>query len=254
MIRIESLSLQRDGQTILSGIEAAIPTTGVTALIGPNGAGKSTLLHGLAGLIAPAAGRVVVDGIDIAAARPAVRARHVALLTQNPSLVPRLTVRDLVGFGRWPHHRGRPRAEDHRMVDQAMTEFDLIALADRSMDTLSGGQRQRAHVAMAYAQATPWMLLDEPLSALDPRYARDIMERLRRLSRPGAGAGRGIVIVLHDLGMAARHADWVLSLRDGRLMRCGPRAEVMTTAGLSDLFDTGLAVEELHGQPVILPV
>lgn len=139
------------------------------------------------------------------------------------------------------------------MVDQALTEFDLIALADRSMDTLSGGQRQRAHVAMAYAQATPWMLLDEPLSALDPRYARDIMERLHRLSRPGEGA-RGVVIVLHDLGMAARYADWVVTLRDGRLVRSGPRPEVMTTEALSALFETGLAVDECRGRPVVLPV
>ena len=168
-------------------------------------------------------------------------------------IVPRLTVSDLVGFGRWPHHRGRPGPHDRDLVQAALTEFDLQELAGRSIDSLSGGQRQRAYVAMAYAQATPWMLLDEPLSALDPRYARDIMDRLWSLSRPGPDA-RGVVIVLHDLGMAARYADWVLSLRDGQLVRSGPRAEVMTSRDLSDLFDTSLAVEECRGHPVVVAV
>lgn len=253
MIRIEDLSIDRDGQPVLHGMTAHIPATGLTALIGPNGAGKSTLLHAMAGLMPARAGRVVVDGRDIAAARPAERAHSVALLTQNPAIVPRLSVRDLVGFGRWPHHRGRPRPRDRELVEDALRVFDLSGLASRSLDSLSGGQRQRAYVAMAHAQATPWMLLDEPLSALDPRYARDIMERLLALSRPGE-SGRGIVIVLHDLGMAARYADWVVSLRDGRLVRSGPRAEVMTTAALSELFETGLAVEDCRGHPVVVPV
>lgn len=253
MIHLEDLCIDRDGRSVLRGLQARIPRTGLTALIGPNGAGKSTLLHAMAGLLPPAQGRVMVGDTDIAAARPQHRAHLVALLTQSPMIVPRLTVSDLVGFGRWPHHRGRPGPHDRDLVQAALTEFDLQELAGRSIDSLSGGQRQRTYVAMAYAQATPWMLLDEPLSALDPRYARDIMDRLWSLSRPGPDA-RGVVIVLHDLGMAARYADWVLSLRDGLLVSSGPRAEVMTSRDLSDLFDTSLAVEECRGHPVVVAV
>ena len=239
----------RHGAAVLQDITAQIPGPGLTAVIGPNGAGKSSLLHCMAGLLAADAGRLRVDGIDIAAARPADRARIVALLTQTTPSLPRLTVAELVGFGRWPHHRGRPTAQDHAVVDAALDEFDLRALAQRRLDTLSGGQRQRAYVAMAHAQATPWMFLDEPLAALDPKFARDIMQRLHALSRPGAG--RGIVVVLHDLAMAARHADWVVALKAGRLVASAPVAEVMTDAGLSDLFDTDIRVAELQGRPVV---
>lgn len=253
MIRIKGLDLLRDGQQVLQGVTGEIPASGLTAVIGPNGAGKSTLLHCLAGLLTPAAGGVTVDGDDIAALKPAARAQKVALLTQTPAIVPRLSVQELVGFGRWPHHRGRPRQMDLDLVQDALTMFDLIPLADRKLDTLSGGQRQRAFVAMAHAQSTPWMLLDEPLAALDPRYARDIMERLHRLSRPGPGS-RAVVIVLHDLGMAARYADWVVSLKDGALVQSQPKDQVMTTARLSDLFDTGLAVATVNEHPVVVPV
>ena len=252
MIRISDLTLTREGARILDGIDTAIPAGGLTAMIGPNGAGKSTLLHCLAGLVAPDAGRALVDDLDMARARPQEKARKVALLTQSTPALPRLSVRDLVAFGRWPHHHGRPTAEDHRITDEALSAFDLTGLTGRRIDSLSGGQRQRAFVAMAHAQSTPWMLLDEPLAALDPRYARDIMERLHALSRPGAG-GRSVVIVLHDLAMAARYADWVVCLKDGRLTRSAPRAEAMTTESLSALYDTGLVVAELEGRPVVVP-
>lgn len=250
MIQIDSLDLHRDGQPVLQGVTADIPATGLTAVIGPNGAGKSTLLHCLAGLLSPDAGHVRVGSDDITAMRPQDRAHRVALLTQSPAIVPRLSVRDLVAFGRWPHHRGRPKQVDHDLVDEALTLFDLTDLHHRTLDSLSGGQRQRAFVAMAYAQSTPWMLLDEPLAALDPRYARDIMERLHNLSREG---GRSVVIVLHDLGMAARYADWIVSLKHGRLVHSASKAQVMTTAHLSDLFDTGLSVQMLNRHPVVVP-
>ncbi len=253
MIRIQGLDVLREGQKVLSGATGDIPATGLTAVIGPNGAGKSTLLHCLAGLLTPAEGGVTVDGHDIAALAPAARAHKVALLTQSPAIVPRLSVRELVGFGRWPHHRGRPRQADLDLVQDALAMFDLIPLADRKLDTLSGGQRQRAFVAMAYAQSTPWMLLDEPLAALDPRYARDIMERLHSLSRPGPDA-RAVVIVLHDLGMAARYADWIVSLKDGVLVQSAPRDQAMTTTGLTALFDTGLAVATVNEHAVVVPI
>ncbi|WP_299906299.1 ABC transporter ATP-binding protein [uncultured Paracoccus sp.] len=249
MIRIENLDLSLDGAAILQGIDTEIPASGLTAVIGPNGAGKSSLLHCLAGLAPPTQGRVLIDGIDIPAAKPAERARRVALLSQGSPALPRLTVAELVGFGRWPHHQGRPSSEDHRLVQASIDSFDLAPLAHRRLETLSGGQRQRAFVAMAHAQTTPWMLLDEPLAALDPRYARDIMDRLCTLSRPGPEA-RSIVVVLHDLAMAVRCADWVVSLKDGRLVQSAPRTEALTSRNLSDLFEAEILVDEVQGRPV----
>lgn len=249
MIRIENLDLTLDGASILRGIDTTIPASGLTAVIGPNGAGKSSLLHCLAGLARPARGRITIDGTDITAARPAERARLVALLSQGSPALPRLSVADLVAFGRWPHHQGRPTSEDHRIVRASMDSFDLTPLAQRRLETLSGGQRQRAFVAMAHAQTTPWMLLDEPLAALDPRYARDIMDRLCTLSRPGPET-RSIVVVLHDLAMAVRCADWVVSLKNGQLVQSAPRAEALTSRNLSDLFEAEILVDEVHGRPV----
>ncbi|WP_281981823.1 ATP-binding cassette domain-containing protein [Thalassorhabdomicrobium marinisediminis] len=252
MIQIDNLTVSKTGTDILRDVSLKFGQGGITALIGPNGAGKSTLLSAMAGLVKPRQGQVTVEGCDMVAARPAERASRVALLAQNEQVTARLTVRDLVSFGRWTHHKGRPKAEDHRKIDEALEAFDLEALAARRLEALSGGQRQRAFVAMAWAQETPWLLLDEPLSALDPRHVRDIMDRLYTLTRPGREQ-RSVVIVLHDLGVAARYADRIVALKDGHLVVSGPRVLTMTSAMLSDLFGTGLAIERAGGHDVVVP-
>jgi len=248
MIEVESLSLHRAGLPVLADVSLRLPNGGVTAIIGPNGAGKSTLLHCLAGLIAPQSGRVRVEGVDIHRVREAERALLLSLLTQNPGAVPRLSVRDLVGFGRWPHHRGRPGPTDHALVEAALDRFDLLPLAEREVEALSGGQRQRVFVAMAFAQATPWMLLDEPLSALDPKFARDIMERLRDVST----AGPGVVLVLHDLSVAARYANRCICMKQGRILAAGAWQSTVTSDLLTRLYDTPMRLAEVDGQPVVL--
>ena len=259
MIDIDHLTLERDGRFILDDISLRLPHGGITAIIGPNGAGKSTLLHCLAGLLAPRSGRVRVQGRDIHHIPARERARLLALLTQSPGTVPRLSVRDLVAFGRWPHHRGRPGATDHALVAQALERFALTPLAERDVETLSGGQKQRAFVAMAYAQSTPWMLLDEPLSALDPKYTRDIMDRLHDLAPPRRGlteapaASRSVLLVLHDLQIAWRYADWFVCLKDGKLLAHGPRDTTVTADLLSALYDTPLRLERVSDSSVILP-
>ncbi|MBF9033729.1 ATP-binding cassette domain-containing protein [Rhodobacterales bacterium HKCCE2091] len=251
MIEIRNLHLARGSTAILHGITATIPAHGITALIGPNGAGKSTLLHAIAGLTAPTSGRVAVGGDDVHRMRAEDRARRLAVLTQSQAMTARLTVGELLTFGRLPHHKGRPGPADRAAVAASLAAFDLGTLADRPLDALSGGQRQRAFVAMAHAQTTPWMLLDEPLAALDPRYARDIMERLHRLTRPGDG-GRAVVIVLHDLAMAARYADRILALKDGRVAGSGPTGTAFSTEALSALYDTSLKVACHEGRPLVL--
>jgi iron complex transport system ATP-binding protein len=252
MINVQSLCYDIRGAQILRDLTVTLPSGGITALIGPNGAGKSTLLHCIAGLQKPARGAVQIDGADPFALSDRDRARRVALLQQSPETIPRLSVADLVRFGRWPHHQGRPRPQDHEAVQNALEAFDLTELADRSLGALSGGQRQRANVAMAWAQGTPWLLLDEPLNALDPRYARDLMARLHHLSRPDQG-GRSVVVVIHDINTAARWADHIVALKDGTLFQAGPTGQVLQADSLLALYDTPFDVVEVNERRAVIP-
>lgn len=249
MIRVSSLSLRVGRAEILRDIDLTLPEGGITALIGPNGAGKSTLLHCIAGLLSPASGTVRIGALDPFAAAGPDRARIVALLQQSPVVVSRLRVRELVAFGRWPHHQGRVTARDAEIVDRALAAFALEALADRQIETLSGGQRQRAFIAMTWAQDTPWLLLDEPLNALDPRHARDLMARLHDLSR---GTARSVVIVLHDINAAAGWADRIVAMKDGRVVAHDRSAELLTPETLGTVFDTRFDVLSHEGRPVVV--
>lgn len=253
MIDIHNLTYCAGDTTILHDVSLTLHSGGITALIGPNGAGKSSLLHVLAGLNRPFAGTVGIRGLDPFTATGRARAQAVALLQQSPSVVSRLRVRELVGFGRWPHHQGRPTAQDATLVEQALDAFALNDLADRPLDTLSGGQRQRAFIAMTYAQDTPWMLLDEPLNALDPRHARDLMARLHGLSRASAAdGGRSIVIVLHDINAAAGWADRIVAMKDGRVIAHDSSAALLTPDTLQHVFDTPFEVLNHDGRAVVV--
>lgn len=246
MIQVLNVSLTRSGAPVLDTVSADIPANGLVAIIGPNGAGKSTLLHVLAGLLRPDTGQVTIDGRDLYQMTEQARALVLSFLTQSQDSVPRLSVRDLISFGRWPHHRGRPKAADIAAIDDAIDRFDLADLAQREISQLSGGQKQRAYVAMAYAQGTPWMFLDEPLAALDPKYSRDIMERLRGLS------DRTILLVLHDLSIAANYADWVIALKDGKVHTQGAWQDTITSSTLSDLYDVPLKLSDVDGEKTVI--
>ena len=246
MIQVSNISLTRSGAPVLDAVSSDIPANGLVAIIGPNGAGKSTLLHVLAGLLPPDTGQVTIDGRDLYQMTEQARALVLSFLTQSQDTAPRLSVRDLISFGRWPHHRGRPKAADIAVIDDAIDRFDLADLAQREISQLSGGQKQRAYVAMAYAQGTPWMFLDEPLAALDPKYSRDIMERLRGLS------DRTILLVLHDLSIAANYADWVVALKDGKVHTQGAWADTITSSTLSDLYDVPLKLSDVDGEKTVI--
>ena len=250
MIQIEGLSYRVGKTQILHDISLNLKPGRITALIGPNGAGKSSLLHCISGLHDPAAGHIRIDGLDPLRAPDRDRARVVALLQQSPGVVSRLRVRELVGFGRWPHHQGRPTAQDTAMVDAALESFALTDLADRTLESLSGGQRQRAFIAMTYAQDTPWLLLDEPLNALDPRHARDLMARLRGLVQ---GTGRSIVIVLHDINAAAGWADRIVAMKDGRVIGHRDTSDLLTPDMLETVFNMRFDVLSHQGRPVVIP-
>lgn len=171
-----------------------------------------------------------------------------AVVAQEVGVASRLRIRDLVGFGRWPHAQGRPTLQDAEVVDRALVKFDMTVFADRFLDEVSGGQRQRAFLAMAYAQDTDWLLLDEPLNNLDLRYARDLMVELHTLARD---AGKSIVIVLHDLNYAISWADRIIAMKNGRIAFEGDTARLATSTALSDLYDTEVIVDTSGATPFV---
>jgi iron complex transport system ATP-binding protein len=249
MIRVTGLSHSLGHAPVLHDVDLSIRKGQITALIGPNGAGKSTLLSLIARLDSPRAGRITVDELEVGVCPTDVLARRLAILPQAPEIAPRLSVAELVGFGRYPHHKGRPTPEDRAKVAETIALLSLDGLADRPLDTLSGGQRQRALLAMTVAQETDYLLLDEPLNNLDIAASRSLMSLLRRLC---AKFGRTVVIVLHDINYACAYADEIVTIRDGRVGPCGGPDVVVTDALMQDVFGTDARVHRIHGTQVVL--
>jgi iron complex transport system ATP-binding protein len=249
MIRIENVSLVRGGAEILTDVSLHVPEKGLVAIVGSNGAGKSTLLSLIGRLQPLQAGRISVAGRPVGATPGRELAKILAILRQDPTPASRLKVRELVGFGRFPHSRGRMNAEDRRVVEAAIEDFGLTALADRFVETLSGGQRQRALIAMVLAQDTPVLLLDEPLNNLDMANARDLMRRLRAVVDE---RGRTVVAVLHDLNHAAAYADRIVAMKEGRVVADGAPSDLLTPDMLESVFGHRMRVAEIDGRPVVL--
>ncbi|PXW79720.1 iron complex transport system ATP-binding protein [Ruegeria sp. P4] len=249
MIEVQNLSHDIHGAPILRDISVTVPKGGVVALVGPNGAGKSTLLSLMARLIPRQQGRITVDELVVGESDDKDLAKRLAILPQTVHAASRLTVRDLVGFGRYPYHRGRPTPDDRAMVEDGMRLFDLLPLAERSLDTLSGGQRQRAFVAMTYVQDTDYLLLDEPLNNLDLAASRALMARLRDLAD---NKDRTVIIVLHDINFATAYADRVLVMKEGRLCADGAPQDVITETLIQSVFETDAPLRTVEGRPVVM--
>ncbi|SFD77943.1 iron ABC transporter ATP-binding protein [Roseivivax sediminis] len=250
MIETQSLCVSLGGAQVVHDIDLTVERGRLTALVGPNGAGKSTLLAALGRLVPPAAGAIRVDGTEIGRIPSPDLARRLAILRQNAVIAPRLSVADLVGFGRYPHSGGRLTAQDHDIVRDCLADLDLTDLAGRYLDTVSGGQRQRALIAMTLAQTPDALLLDEPLNNLDLSHVRRVMA----VARARAETGAAVAVVLHDLTVAARHADHIVALKSGRVFASGPPEEVVTPEILSALYDTPLEVHDIAGKRVVLTV
>lgn len=246
MIAFSEVHKAYNDTTVLGPVTGRIAAGGITALIGPNGAGKSTLLTIIGRLLDPTAGRVTVKEHDIATTRGSDLAKLMSILRQENHMTARLTVRDLVGFGRYPHSKGRLTPACHAAIDSALDFLNLTSLAERFMDQLSGGQRQRAFVAMVLAQDTEYVLLDEPLNNLDMKHAVLMMRQLRRAADE---LGKTIVIVIHDINFAAAYADHIIALREGRIVHDGDPGEIMCDEVLTDVFDTGVRVHQIEGRP-----
>ena len=249
MIRLDHLSKSYDGAPVLSDVTLELPPGGVTAIIGPNGAGKSTLLSIIGRMLRADAGSAHLDELNLFTAPGEVVARRLAVLRQDTHMTARLTVRELVAFGRYPHSRGRPTAECRAQVARAIAYLGLEPLADRFLDELSGGQRQRAAIAMVLAQDTACLLLDEPLNNLDIRHAVGIMRLIRDAARD---FGKTIVVVLHDINMAAQWCDRILVMKEGRVAHFGTPEAIMQPELLSAVYDTPISIHRLQGRFVAL--
>lgn len=250
MIETRHLSLRVGRKPLIEGISTSLPRGKLTAIIGPNGAGKSSLLSAMGRLTNADEGTVFFDGTPVGAFDTHKLAQRLCILKQSNEITPRLTVTDLVRFGRFPHCLGRPSPKDHDIVRTAIDRMALQTIRNRNIDTLSGGQRQRALIAMALAQDAQTLLLDEPLNNLDLVHTRRVMS----ICREEVGNGRTVAIVLHDLTIAAVHADHVIALKNGQLHSAGPVEDIMTKGKLSDLYDADIQVADVAGQRVVLTV
>ena len=222
---IKNLTKQYDGKPVVDSVSFEIPKGKVISLIGPNGAGKSTVMGIISRLIARDSGLVEFDGNDIAKWKSRELSKRLAILTQSNNIQMKLTVRELVAFGRFPYSGGRITEEDKKIIDQAIAYMELEEFQDRFIDELSGGQRQRACIAMVIAQDTEYVLLDEPTNNLDIYQATDMMKIVRRLCDE---LGKTVVLVLHEINYAAFYSDYICAFVDGKIAKFGTVREVMT--------------------------
>ncbi|RWM80851.1 MAG: ATP-binding cassette domain-containing protein [Mesorhizobium sp.] len=249
MIEIAGVSLALGGSRILDNVSLTVPKGGVTALVGPNGAGKSSLLSLIARLRPLQSGRITVDGLPVDTTPSRQLARIMAILRQDPGVASRLRVTELVGFGRFPHNRGRLTAKDREIIAASLEQFDLSDLALRFIDTLSGGQRQRALVAMTFCQGTDYILLDEPLNNLDMFHARNLMRTLRHIADEH---GKTVLVVLHDINHAASYADRIVAMKDGAVVAMGETGDVIRPDILESIFGFSMRVENIAGRLTVL--
>ena len=244
---VKELTKSYDGKTVVNGVSFQIPKGKVTSFIGPNGAGKSTVMGMIARLIARDEGLVDFDGKDIAKWKNKELSKRLAILTQSNHIQMKLTVGELVAFGRFPYSGNHATAEDQKMIDQAIHYMELDDFQDQFIDELSGGQRQRAYIAMVIAQDTEYVLLDEPTNNLDIYHATNMMKIVRRLCDE---LGKTMILVLHEINYAAFYSDYICAFADGRVMKFGTVEEVMTRENLSQLYHVDFEILNIEGKPL----
>jgi len=242
MIKISNARKNYCDKVRIGPLNIEIPKAGVTSLIGPNGAGKSTTLLMIGRLLDMDEGSIQVANMDVSKTKSEDLAKVLTILRQENHFITRLTVRQLVGFGRFPYSKGRLTKEDEMIISKYIDFFELRELENRYLDELSGGQRQRAYVAMVLCQETEYVLLDEPLNNLDVARSVQMMEHLRRAADE---FGRTILVVIHDINFAAKYSDRICAMKDGQIAAFGRVEEVMDSKLLSDIFDT--KIEIIHG-------
>lgn len=247
MIEVRDIMKQFGEQTVVHPTTLTIQKGMITSFIGPNGAGKSTLLSIISRLIGMDAGKVLIDGKEISAYKSNDLAKKISILKQSNQINIRLTVRELVSFGRFPYSQGRLSKEDWAYVDEAIDYMKLREIEHKHLDQLSGGQCQRAFIAMVIAQDTDYILLDEPLNNLDMKHSVEIMKLLKDLVE---NRGKTIVIVIHDINFASVYSDRIAALKNGRIVKEGPAEDIIQTPVLKDIYDMDIPIQQIGDQKI----
>lgn len=243
MVDVRNVTKSYGEKAVINNVSVQIPKGKITSFIGPNGAGKSTLLSMISRLITNDDGKVLIDDIEVGKYKSETLAKKVSILKQSNNINLRLTVRELVSFGRFPYSQGRLNDEDWKFVDEAISYMELEEFSDRYIDQLSGGQRQRAYIAMVLAQNTDYILLDEPLNNLDMKHSVQIMKILRRLVDE---LGKTIVIVIHDINFASCYSDYIVALKGGEIVKTGTTCEIMNQEVLEDIYEMDMDIKIIN--------
>ncbi len=244
MIEIKGLTKRFGKVNVVEDVSVKIQPGTITSFIGPNGAGKSTLLSMVSRLLNADTGEVLLDQNNVKKWKSDEFAKRVSILKQSNYINVRLTIRELVSFGRYPYSKGRLTAEDEQFINQAIEYMNLTDMQDKFLDELSGGQKQRAFIAMVIAQDTDFILLDEPLNNLDMKHSVQIMKILRKLVDE---LGKTVVIVLHDINFASVYSDRIVALKDGKVVKDGPTNDIINSDALRDIYDMNIPVQEQDG-------
>ena len=242
MIQVREISKFFGEKAVVENVSVNIHRGKITSFIGPNGAGKSTLLSMVSRLLDADTGEVLVDQQNVKKMKSGDFSKQVSILKQSNFMNARLTIRELVSFGRYPHSKGRLNAEDIQFIDQALDYMGLMDIQHSYLEELSGGQRQRAFIAMTIAHDTDYILLDEPLNNLDMKHSVQIMKILRRLVDD---LGKTVIIVLHDINFASVYSDRIVALKNGRIVKDGPTDEIINSESLREINDIEIPIKQL---------
>ncbi|AEB22544.1 MULTISPECIES: ABC transporter ATP-binding protein [Bacillus] len=247
MVEVKNVSKQYGGKVVLEKTSLSIQKGRLTSFIGPNGAGKSTLLSIMSRLIKTDSGEITVDGQEIGSCKSNDLAKKISILKQTNQINIRLTIKDLVSFGRFPYSQGKLTDEDWVHINQALSYMKLDDLKDKYLDQLSGGQCQRAFIAMIIAQDTDYIFLDEPLNNLDMKHSVEMMKLLKRLVED---FGKTVVVVIHDINFASVYSDHIVALKNGRIVKEGPAEEIIETSVLEEIYDMTIPIQEIDSQRI----
>ena len=247
MIRASNISKTYDNKKVVDNVSIDIPVGKITSFIGPNGAGKSTVLSIMSRLMKSNGGEVLIEDKAITSWDQKALAQKIAILKQSNNINMRLTIRELVSFGRFPYSGGNLKAEDEKQVDEAIGYMHLTDLQHRYLDELSGGQRQRAYIAMVIAQNSEYILLDEPLNNLDMKHSAEIMKTLRKLVEE---LGKTVIIVIHDINFASCYSDYIVALKDGKIAKAGTTEEIIQKEVLEEIYEMPFHVQEINNQRI----
>ena len=247
MIEVKNISKKYGSKAVVNNVSFQIKRGKITSFIGPNGAGKSTVRGMMSRLLKKDSGEVFIDGKEISKWDTKELSKVMGILKQSNHLNVRLTIRDLVAFGRFPHSQGNLTSEDQVKIDEALAYMQLEDIQHKFLDELSGGQRQRAFIGMVLAQDTDYILLDEPLNNLDMKHSVQIMKMLRRITDE---LGKTVVIVIHDINFASCYSDEIIALQDGEIAVTGTVDEIMQASTLSKLYDMEFNVQEINDKKI----